>query len=134
MADNPILSEEFQRECINEYFRIARSKIEYRLGIKLQLGELFELRKDIEFVDAIDSQDRKKIRDKGLIPGDKHSICPDDEAAIMFMNRNYGTQLKDLLHNNVKKYYNERDEAFHLAGYDYYKEYFKRVQEEMHFP
>jgi hypothetical protein len=95
----------------------------------LQLGELVELRQDINFVHDFYFKDFERF--KGITGGDNHTICPDDEAAIMFMNRNYGTQIYNFVECIGKLSY-DRWELINLMGFDYYQKYFKRIQEEMH--
>jgi hypothetical protein len=125
-----IFNKEFRKKLINKEFKEARKFVEKKLGIELTLIELVELRKNLEFTENMYVNDIIKFV-KG-IGGDKYSIHPGFEAALIFMNKNYGTQiynLEDKSNFNIQRY-----EAEKLLGFDYYPEYFKRVQEEMHFP
>jgi hypothetical protein len=120
------------KDLVNKNFVNARKEVEDLLGINLTLIELFELRKDIEFTTNIYLQDIKNfnIQDKE----DPKLIRPDFEAALLFMNRNYGTQMYNELCEDYHKFDYWRTKLQIEAGFDYYTEYFKRVQEEMHFP
>lgn len=111
--------EETELLDINRNFAEARKFVEDKLGIELKLGELSELKQQIGFIVKLWNNKTNDIR-------------PWAEASLIFMNRNYETQIYSLRDNakfNIKRY-----EWKKLMGFDYYPEYFKRVQEEMHLP
>jgi hypothetical protein len=120
------------KENLNTYFSEAREYVEDMLGIKLELDELFELRKDVEFTYNLYINDIKKFV-KGNPELDDYVIRPGCEASVLFMNRNYGTQIEDF-YEGIGRLSFDRTELKMKLGFDYYPEYFKRVQEEMHFP
>jgi hypothetical protein len=128
-----VFNETFKKKILNKNFANARKEVENLLGINLTLIELVELRKDVEFTSEVYVNDRIKFV-KSVVGGDKYSIRPDFEAVLLFMNRNYGTQMYDDLYTDYHKFSYWKKELEIKAGYDYYPEYFKRVQEEMHFP
>lgn len=123
--------EENDLSYINEYFVEAREQVKEILGLDLEFDELWELRKDVEFTYGLYVEDTKIFIKNGK--DDKYSIRPGLEAAIIFMNRNYGTQIEDLYVDSGRLNF-DRTELEIKFGYDYYPHYFKRVQEEMHFP
>jgi len=125
-----VFNKEFRKRGINRGFKEAKKFVEKRLGIGLTLIEMVELRKIVEFTNNIYFNDMIKYV-KG-IGGDEHSIIPDIEAALIFMNKNYGTQIYNII--NHSEFNLKRGEIKKLIKKDYYLEYFKRMQEEMHFP
>ncbi len=128
-----IFSESFKKRKVNENFAKARKEVENLLGIELTLIELVELRKDVEFTSDSYINDRIRFV-KSVVGGDKFSIRPDFEAVLLFMNRNYGTQMYNDFIRDYHEFSYWKKELEIKAGFDYYPEYFKRVQEEMYFP
>lgn len=114
-------------KLVNKNFQEARNFIEER-WLKLNNIELGELRKLVEYTTDIDIKDYKKfVKPKKW---DDYQIHPDYEAALIFMNKNYGLQIycsEDKSNFNIQRMYDEE-----LLGHDYYPEIFKNMQDEMH--
>jgi hypothetical protein len=113
------------KKIINENFTNACEQVEAGLGIKLTLIELVELRNLVKFTTETFEKDCRK---NGT---DELTINPFLESAYIFMNTNYGTQISSRLDADI--FSGNKRRTKHLVGYDYYPQYFKRVQEEMHF-
>jgi hypothetical protein len=114
------------KNIINENFANAREQVEGWLGIKPTLIELVELKNIVKFTTETSEKDRRK---NGF---DELTIDPVLEASYIFMNTNYGTQISSRLDADIFSSNKRRTKK--LLGFDYYPEYFKRVQESMHFP
>jgi hypothetical protein len=112
---------------VNSNFREAREFVKSWLGINLTLIELVELKGYVKHTTNLFTKYQLKEGFNG-----EYRIFPPYEAGLMFMNENYGIQV---YHIKDKARFNKlRNEIKYMLGYDYYPEYFKRVQEEMHFP
>ncbi len=111
---------------LNNNFEKAREFIESQLGIDLTLIELVELRRGVEFTTELYKKDTKKEIENNCV------INPPFDAAFIFMNKNYGTQIYNLADNS--NFNLNRFLLIKKFGLDYYPKYFKRVQEDMHFP
>jgi len=74
-------------EKLNKYVEEARKFAERILGLELKFGELYELRQDVEF--TIKTREESKKAEAN----EDHLIDPAYEASLIFMNRNYETQI-----------------------------------------
>jgi hypothetical protein len=111
---------------INQNFATARKFVESWLGINLTLIELVELKGYIKHTTNL--YEKYSLKETN----NDYKITPHLEAGLMFMNENYGIQIRCMI--DKSNMFIQRFEDFDMLGYDYYPEYFKRVQEEMHFP
>lgn len=124
--------DEIYMKHVNVNFKRAREFTEETLGINLTLIELVELRELVKYTQRVYFEDSKRfLNDK--LGGDKHSILPDIEAGLIFLNKNYGLQI-NLPKGDWERFEYNRIKTKMELGYDYYPEYFRRMQEEMHFP
>ena len=124
------------KECIieeklsaNNNFKVARDFTEKFLGIKLTLIELVELKNYTEFTTELYKQDISHGKSKLKLD---HIFQPEFESALIFMNKNYGTQIYSVVDKSDFRCL--QHDTKELLGFDYYPEYFKRQQEEMHIP
>lgn len=112
-------------ESISENFMRARKFVEKSiLGFNLTNIELKELMNHVKHTTKIYIQDTRKSLEKS------HLFSPDYEAALIFLNKNYGTQIygiEDKAEFNVKREIGKKE-----LGFDYYSEGFKKMQDEMH--
>ena len=109
---------------LNKCFNGAQKYVERTLGINLTLIELVELKKDVEFTYNLHNLDLEKRGYNEL------SIIPDFEAALIFMNRNYGTQF-DYHGGSYFKFDFDRTQFREEFGFDCYSIYFQRLQDEI---
>jgi hypothetical protein len=113
-------------EQVNGEFGISKRFVENELGIKLTNIEGVELKKLVEYTVNIFRKDAEEF---GF--GGEHAFHPDHEAAYIFMNRNYGLDIRRP--NEILRFIWLRDKDKKDHGYDW-GDSFKLMQEEMHFP
>ncbi len=115
---------------LNHEFKRSKKFVEETLEIKLTNIELLELKKHVEFTQKIYLLDHKTFL-PGKIGGDRKLIIPYIEAALIFMNKNYGTQINFPEGDYEKLNFNKTESKIKL-GFNYYSQGFKKIQNEMH--
>jgi hypothetical protein len=118
------------KRILNKNFKRSREFIEETLEIKLTNIELLELRKLNEFCHNLYIRDCDLFLPDGFLE-DKTSINPYLESALIFMNKNYGTQINYPEGDYEKLNYNKTKYGFE-GDIDYYSCGFQKIQDEMH--
>lgn len=127
MAKN-IENEEF----LNSNFKIARKFVEKHLELNLTLIELVELKKIVGLTTKQFLDDEKNYGSVKDLKYYYSQINPDYEAGLIFMNKNYGTQIYNLEDNINFEEFKFKTELG--RGFNYCSYFFKKMQSEMHFP
>lgn len=117
------------RKQVNESFIETKRFTEKGLGLKLSLIELVELRNLVEFTTKIYLEDKANFVE-GKCANDEHQIIPEYESALIFMNKNYGTQILGI--EDHSDFDLNRRAWNKIAGFDYCSKKFQEMQNEMH--
>ncbi|MCK5624886.1 hypothetical protein KAI04_03525 [Candidatus Pacearchaeota archaeon] len=115
-------------ESVSDNFKEARGFVKKWYDLNLTLIEQVELKKIVEHTTNIYINDKKEYGKKYS----KWQIRPSLEAMYIFMNKNYGTQITD--YGSLYEINYKRNQDMNEKGYDSFPEFFKKMQEEMHFP
>lgn len=81
---------------------------------------------------VVTEMDRRdaRIYYKGGI--DRQTIHPNTESALIFLNKNYGTQISDSKNGDFERWGLKKSESIIKKGGDLYSLMFKKMQDEMH--
>jgi len=108
-------------EDINETFQKSLHFVKGLTGLELQLSEKIELKRYAKMC--------TEIYDNETSPW--HQINPDVESALIFLNKNYGTQIRNIGDFHKFNYQKNMDEK--NLGFKY-SEFFGKIQEEYFLP
>ncbi|MFA5953304.1 MAG: hypothetical protein WC812_01800 [Candidatus Pacearchaeota archaeon] len=104
-------------------FNKAKDHIKRLTGLELSLIELVELKKYV--IQCIELS-KLECNDEDV------NIHPALEAGIIFLNKNYGTDIRST--TEILNYLYKKEKLEISLGFDYYSEFFKREQEQRHLP
>ena len=107
----------------------AHEKLKFYWGLTLNLSEAIELRDLTKWTTEVYIRDKKNFSGKEY--SEKYKTMPGLEAAMIFMNRNYGLQINSL--DKLFAWNILRGRDLEERKYDW-DDSFKKMQDDMHYP